>query len=194
MTRWWTETVAAVGDAVPLSLVALLLLLGAGLTAAGWYWFPAWVPRRLPRWRLRRPRVPRLRRTRVAVDARPPEEPMGGDELPDLPVAEFLSLADRLAAQGRYAEAVRERLRAMIRELVDRQVIEHRPGWTIGELAVAAGTARPAVDPSLRAAGTVFSDLWYGQRAAGQEHDARMRHLADELHLALSTRNPGGAP
>lgn len=193
MARWWTEAVAAAGDVVPLGWLATLLLLGAGLVAAAWYWYPAWVPRRLPRWRLpgwRLPRLRRPRRRRGAEPVAPPVEPADADGLPDLPVAAFVSLADRLAAEGRYAEAVRERLRAMVRELVDRRVIEHQPGWTIGELAAAAGRARPAVDPPLRAAGGIFSDVWYGQRPADPQHDAQMRRLGADLHAALTN---GGA-
>ncbi|GAA4680965.1 DUF4129 domain-containing protein [Phytohabitans rumicis] len=203
MTRWWTESVAALGDVVPLPIAALLLLLAASLAAAGWYWWPRWVPRRLPRWhlpwvRLRRPRLrwllrllrprwPFRRRRRAPVTADPaaPAQP-GDDELPDLPAAAFASLADRLAAQGRYAEAVRERLRAMVRELIERRVVEHRPGWTVTELAGAAAKARPVVDEPLREAGGVFSDVWYGQRPAEARHDDRMRELADQLHRALS--------
>lgn len=193
MSRWWTESVAAFGDVVPLPLAALGLLLAAALVGAAWYWWPRWLPRRfphfrLPRIRLRRPRFrwPFRRRKREAQEPVRPVLDTSGDELPDLPVAAFVSLADRLASQGRYAEAVRERLRAMVRELVDRQVVEHRPGWTVTELAGAAGRSRPVVDAPLRAAGGVFSEVWYGQHPAAAQHDERMRELADEMHRALS--------
>jgi Domain of unknown function (DUF4129) len=193
VSRWWTEGVAAFGDVVPLPLAALALLLLAALVGAGWYWWPHWVPRRfprlrMPRIRLRRPRFhwPFRRRKRAAEEPPVAVPETSGDELPDLPVAAFVSLADRLASQGRYAEAVRERLRAMVRELVDRQVVEHRPGWTVTELAGAAGRARPVVDAPLRAAGGVFSEVWYGQRPARAQHDERMRELADQMHRALS--------
>ncbi|MDQ7907769.1 DUF4129 domain-containing protein [Phytohabitans sp. ZYX-F-186] len=194
MSRWWTEAVAAFGDVVPLPLAALGLLLLAALVGAGWYWWPRWVPRRLPRLRMPRirPRWPRFRwpfRRRKRRQEQDPVRPVAeirDEEMPDLPVAAFVSLADRLAAQGRYAEAVRERLRAMVRELIERQVVEHRPGWTVTELAGAAARARPVVDAPLSAAGGVFSEVWYGQRTAGAQHDARMRELADQMHRALS--------
>ncbi|BCB85031.1 DUF4129 domain-containing protein [Phytohabitans suffuscus] len=194
MSRWWTEAVAAFGDVVPLPLAALGLLLLATLVGAAWYWWPRWVPRRLPRLRmprvrLRRPRLrwPFRRRRREAQEPVPPAvEPHDDEGIPDLPVAAFVSLADRLASEGRYAEAVRERLRAMVRELIERQVVEHRPGWTVSELAGAAAQARPVVDAPLSAAGGVFSEVWYGQRQAGAQHDERMRELADQMHRALS--------
>jgi hypothetical protein len=223
VSRWWTEAVASLGDVLPLPLAALVLVLSAALAAALWYWFPAWVPRRLPRlrrprlrglrwprlhwrwprlrwprWRRlhwRRPSWPRLhwrwRRRRKTPTAKLDEDVLvllSGEELPELPAATFASLADRFAAEGRYAEAVRERLRAMVRELVERRIIEHRPGWTVTELAVHAGRSRPAVDGPLRAAGAVFSDLWYAERPALLTHDSRMRELAEEVHQALAGR------
>lgn len=124
MSRWWTESVAALGDVLPLPLAALLLVLAAGLTALAWYHFPAWVPRRLPRFRLRFPRL-RLPRWRRRCRAHRPADgtaaaglprPRTGDDT--TPVGPGRSLADRLAAEGRYAEAVRERLRDMVRRLV----------------------------------------------------------------------------
>ncbi|TDC30578.1 DUF4129 domain-containing protein, partial [Micromonospora sp. 15K316] len=45
-SRWWTETAAALGDHVPLSLVTLLLAAAAVATALAWYTFPAWLPHR----------------------------------------------------------------------------------------------------------------------------------------------------
>ncbi|MCW3839286.1 DUF4129 domain-containing protein [Micromonospora yasonensis] len=196
MSRWWTEAVAALGDAVPLPLAALLLLLAALLAALAWYFFPAWVPRRfprpprlrLPRWRLPRLRRPRLPRRRRRPKARPADEsPLVPEPRAPKPVAPGqASLADRLAAEGRYAEAVRERLREMVRELVERQVIEPRAGMTVTELTAAAAHVRPGTRPALRAAGRIFSDLWYAQRPATPEHDRRMREHAADLHRELA--------
>jgi hypothetical protein len=200
VSRRWTDWVAALGDRLPLGSAALLLLLLAGLAGAALYWWPAWLPtrwwpRRAPdadgwrRPRLRRPRLrwrwPWCRRRRPDATV-PAESPAPGDELPDLPVEEFLSLADRMAAQGRFAEAVRERLRAIIRALVDARLIEHRPGWTVTELAAAAGAAHPPVRPGLDAASLLFSDIWYGQRPAVPGDDARMRGYATQVAGALA--------
>jgi Domain of unknown function (DUF4129) len=205
VSRRWTEWVASLGDRLPLGLAALLLLLLAGLVGAALYWWPAWLParwwpRRAPdaagrrRWRwprLRRPHLRwrwpwRRRRRTPKEDVAPVESPVAGDELPDLPVEEFLSLADRLAAQGRFAEAVRERLRAIVRALVDARLIEHRPGWTVTELAAAAGAAHPPVRAGLDAASLLFSEIWYGQRPADAGDDARMRGYATQVTGALA--------
>ena len=206
MSRWWTEAVAALGDVVPLPLAALLLLLAALLAALAWYFFPAWVPRRLPRPRLprlrlprlrlpalRRPRLrfprlrlPRLRRRRRVARPAGPARPLPAPRVPEPAAPGHAGLADRLAAEGRYAEAVRERLREMVRALVDRRVVEPRPGMTVTELTTAAAHVRPGVRPALHAAAAIFSDLWYAQRPASAEHDRRMRELATELHRELA--------
>ncbi|MBF5028145.1 DUF4129 domain-containing protein [Micromonospora sp. WMMA1976] len=198
MSRWWTETVAALGDVVPLPLAALILLAVALLVALAWHFFPAWVPRRLPRFtlpRLRRPRLPRLRlpRFRRRRVRRPRTDPpavrLPAPRLPE-PAAAGPGPADRLAAEGRYAEAVRERLREMVRLLVVRQVVEPRPGLTVVELTEAAARTRPQVGPTLHAAGAIFSDLWYAQRPATAAHDRRMRELATDLSRELTGEEP----
>jgi Domain of unknown function (DUF4129) len=214
VSRWWNDLVAAVAAMMGLPLLLLLLFAAATLVAVLWYWFPRWVPRRWPRlrrphWRWpalrwprwRRPRWrwpgwrwPRLRWRRSSRKAEegPPEPPEdAAEEVPELPASDFADLADRLAAEGRYAEAVRERLRGIVRELIERGVLEHRPGWTVTELAAEAAARRPAVAAPLSRAGDIFSDIWYGQRPADATHDARMRELAAAVHDAL--RQPVGA-
>jgi len=186
-SRWWTETTAALGDRLPLPLFALLLVLAAVLVAVGWYTFPAWVPRRLPRLRRRR-RSPALKEAPLRIPA-----PRAPEPEPELPAAAYVSLADRFAAEGRYAEAVRERLRAMVRALAARQVIQPEPGMTVAELVQAATDTCPQVGPPLSAAGAIFSELWYGQRPALLEHDRRMREHTADLDRVLTDRREDGA-
>jgi len=204
--RWWNEFVARLGDTVGHGLCLVILFVAAALVAAGWYFWPKWLPSNWPRraksgeprkkWRWRWPRFrwPWRRRKKEAAEetAEPELVPHETDELPELPVEAFLSLADRLAAEGRYAEAIRERLRGIVRELVDAGVIENRPGLTVTELAATASRARPMVRPPLDAASRLFSDTWYGQRPAGAEQDARMREYATHVHAALSLVPAGG--
>ncbi|PSK54499.1 hypothetical protein B0E53_07084 [Micromonospora sp. MH33] len=74
----------------------------------------------------------------------------------------------------------------MVRLLVARQLVEPRPGLTVTELTTAVGRVRPGVRPTLHAAGTIFSDLWYAQRPATAAHDHRMRDLAADLRRELA--------
>jgi Domain of unknown function (DUF4129) len=205
MIRSVNEFVAGIEDGIGLGLAVLFLFLAAALVGAGWYFWPRWLP---SHWRLRtrtgtgrRWRWPKLRlpKWKWPWRRRKPAQEEAGSELvpheteglPDLSVDAFVSLADRLAAQGRYAEAVRERLRGIVRELVDAGVVEHRPGYTITELAAAASRARPAVRIPLDAASLLFSDIWYGQRPATAAHDAQMRQYAAQVHAELV---PVGVP
>jgi hypothetical protein len=131
------------------------------------------------RWRWRWPWRRRRKRSEDLADLPP-------DELPDLPAATLVLSADEYAAAGRYAEAVRERLRAIVRDLVEREVITHRPGWTVTELARVAAEARPAAASPLDAATAVFSEIWYGQRTATADDDQAMRGHASNVRTALT--------
>lgn len=203
MSRAWNDLVAAVADSTPGGVVgvALAVLIVAAVVALLWYTWPPslWLGgdrrggrerrsgrRRFrfgwPKWRWRLRRWRRRRHRRPAADA----DELAPDELPEVAAAVLTLTADELAAAGRYDEAVRERLRAVVRELVERQVIEHRPGWTVTELAGEAGRARPPAAAPLREASGVFSEIWYGQRPATVDDDVRMRACARAVHEALA--------
>ena len=189
MSRAWDEFVAAVFDVVAPGTVLLVLLLGAAVTGALWYSFPAWVPRRLPRWRLRLPRWRLPRRRRKATGAPAAAEPAAvltaAAPEEDTVVVGDLSPADRLAAEGRYAEAIRQRLRDTLRDLIAARLVPPQPGWTAAELAGMAAAQHPAVAAPLGSATELFSQVWYGERPAGQEHDRHMRALTDQVRAAL---------
>jgi len=206
MSRSWTVFVAALSDLLSLPLVLLILLVLATVVALLWYFYPAWLPKRRGkrtgrRWRLRWPkwrwrwRRPKLRwpwrrkkrkTTTENVEQQIEELLASEEELPEVPPAVYQTLADRLAAEGRYADALRERYRSAVRDLVQHGVIENRPGWTVTELARAAGSARPPVDVPLRSASGLFSEVWYAERPASAEQDDRMRVLAEDVHRRLS--------
>ncbi len=198
--RAWNEFVARIGDVVPVPLLGLVLFATAVLTALLWYWWPEWFqalrrmrwPRwrrsgrrwfrkRRLRWRRKRKRQQRAQEPATALDA----QDVAPDELPDVPAGVLTLNADELAAQGRYKEAVRERLRAIVRELVELRVVDGRPGWTVTELAAQAGRSRPAAAVPLTAASDVFSAIWYGGRQATAADDLAMRGYAEQVRAAL---------
>lgn len=74
--------------------------------------------------------------------------------------------AEAAAASGDFADAVRERLRAVVRELESRGVLDPRPGRTADEVAREAGLAVPGIAEPLRRGVTAFDEIWYGGRTA----------------------------
>jgi len=102
-------------------------------------------------------------------------------ELTELSAGEHRRLADRLSSEGDLAGAVRERLRAVVRELESRGVLDPRPGRTADEVALEGGRAVPAVADALREAVRLFDEIWYGGRSADAAGYARMVVLDAEV-------------
>ncbi|MEU7908135.1 DUF4129 domain-containing protein [Actinoplanes sp. NPDC049118] len=199
MTRAWDEFAAAVFDVVAPQTLLLLTLLLAGLTGALWYWFPAWVPRRWPRWRMPRLRLPRLRLPRLRLPRlRRTGKPKAAGKAtgpeptfaPTVVLADGTLLADRLAAEGRYAEAIRQRLRDIVGDLTAAGVVAPLPGTTAAEVAASAAAHRPAVAGSLGGATDLFSEIWYGDRTALPAHDERMRSLTGDVRDRMREGTP----
>ncbi|NDU72476.1 DUF4129 domain-containing protein [Actinomadura sp. DSM 109109] len=92
--------------------------------------------------------------------------------------------AERHAEAGQWAEAIRERLRAIARDLEERAVLEARPGRTADELAAEAGEAVPELAEDLAAGVRIFDDVWYGDRPGTPEGYARMKELDERLRAA----------
>jgi len=105
--------------------------------------------------------------------------------------ADHRARARDFAARERYAEAVREWLRATARELEERGVLDPRPGRTAAELCAQASAALPGVADDLRHASSVFESVWYGGKVATSDDEHTLRRL-DELvagsHRALAAR------
>jgi uncharacterized protein DUF4129 len=191
MSRWWTEQAAIADDLFPggIPRLSLYLIVAAILFGLGWYYWPNWLPWRWT-WRSGK-RVKTTRSTPVEVLDLIEAEEAEPDELPNLPAEVFVSLADQYAAQGRYAEAIRERLRAMVRQLIDHGIVDSQPGWTVTELCRIAGQDRHSLAVPLGEAAGIFSDIWYGERPALLAHDLRMRELATAVDAALSLTGAG---
>lgn len=99
--------------------------------------------------------------------------------------------ADEHAARGAWAEAVRERLRAVIRGLEERDLLETRPGRTADEAADEAGQVLPGCADELREAARTFDEVWYGGLAATPEMDARLRSVDLQVTGARPVRIAG---
>jgi hypothetical protein len=105
--------------------------------------------------------------------------------------------AERHAAAGRWAEAIRERLRAIARDLEERVILDARPGRTADELAAEAGQALPDHAEGLREGVRIFDDVWYGDRPGSAEGYATLVALDERLRAvkpkAIRADEPAGA-
>src|SRR5690606_17385997 len=72
--------------------------------------------------------------------------------------------AERHAAAGEWARAVRERLRAIARDLEERAELSARPGRTADEMAEEAGEAEPELAGESRTGGRFIADGLDGVR------------------------------
>ncbi|MEU9145128.1 DUF4129 domain-containing protein [Streptomyces sp. NPDC048349] len=91
--------------------------------------------------------------------------------------ADHRAAADAHAAAGRWTEAVQERMRAVVRSLEERTLLDPRPGRTADEAAAEAAVSLPEHAGDLRAAARTFDDVTYGGRSADADTYARLRTL-----------------
>ncbi|GGW20281.1 membrane protein [Streptomyces capoamus] len=85
------------------------------------------------------------------------------------------------AAQGHWTQAVQERMRALVRSLEERALLDERPGRTADEAAAEGGRVLPAHADRLRAAAREFDDVTYGGRGAGEQSYHRLAELDRDL-------------
>jgi hypothetical protein len=100
--------------------------------------------------------------------------------------AEHRAAAEAHAAQAHWNQAVQERMRAVVRSLEERALLEPRPGRTADEAAAEAGRTLPAHTDRLRDAARDFDDVTYGGRTATSE----MYHRLTELDRDLERTKP----
>ena len=90
---------------------------------------------------------------------------------------EWRAEADALEAQGRWAEGLRCRHRALVADLVRRGVIADQAGRTAGEYARDVAARQPDVAASFAAATELFEAVWYGGADTGAAEAQRFRDL-----------------
>ncbi|WP_312870089.1 DUF4129 domain-containing protein [Streptomyces himalayensis] len=95
--------------------------------------------------------------------------------------ADHRATAEAHAAQGHWNQAVQERMRAVVRSLEERALLDPRPGRTADEAAAEAGRVLPAHTDRLRAAAREFDDVTYGGRTADEPAYRRISDLDHAL-------------
>ncbi|TYB58325.1 DUF4129 domain-containing protein [Nonomuraea sp. PA05] len=101
-----------------------------------------------------------------------------------LSAAEHRQAAERLATEGRWTQAIQERLRAIARDLEERALVDGMPGRTADELAAEAAVSLPAFAQELAAAARSFDDVTYGGVPGTREAYETMTGLDERLRLA----------
>lgn len=123
--------------------------------------------------------VPRLRRRRAATT------PLFEDN-DTRSLAELRRAAEAAAAAGRHDLAIEERFRAIVRALVDRELVRVHPGTTAHGFARSAAEAFPAEGDRIESAAAAFDAVRYLGRT-GTADD--VRELA-ALDAALEAASP----
>lgn len=168
--EWIDKLFSAASAATPGGSLGLLVVALAAVAVIGALWWRLGSPRRGP--------------TSAAplFDDRPRS------------AAEHRAAAEAHAAQGHWNQAVQERMRAVVRSLEERALLDPRPGRTADEAAAEAGRSLPAHTDRLRAAARDFDDVTYGGRTATSDTYHRLADLDRDVErtkpvLASSGQN-----
>jgi hypothetical protein len=92
-----------------------------------------------------------------------------------LTAADHRALADAAAARGDHETAVLEQMRAVVRALEERGVLEPRAGRTATEVAREGGEGMPAATRVLLVAARTFDNVVYGGGPAGPDEVETLR-------------------
>ncbi|MFE1942153.1 DUF4129 domain-containing protein [Streptomyces massasporeus] len=171
--EWLGKLFNAASTATPGGTLGLIVIILAVIAVLAALWWRLGTPRRQPT------------SSATLFDDRPRS------------AAEHRAAAEAHAAQGHWNQAVQERMRALVRALEERALLDVRPGRTADEAAAEAGRALPAHTDRLRTAARDFDDVTYGGRSATEESYHRIAELDRDLERTkpqLATSNANTAP
>ncbi|GAB2783858.1 DUF4129 domain-containing protein [Streptomyces daliensis] len=107
--------------------------------------------------------------------------------------ADHRAAAEAHASAARWSEALQERMRAIVRSLEERALLDPGPGRTADEAATEAGRELPDHAPALRSAAHDFDEVTYAGRPADAPAYTRMRDLDTALQRAKPRLAGAGA-
>jgi len=154
---WVDDLFSSASAVTPGGPVGLVVVIVAVLAVLGALWWRLGTPRREPT------------SSAALFDDRPRS------------AAEHRAAAEAHAAQGHWNQALQERMRAIVRSLEERALLDVRPGRTADEAAAEAGRALPSHTDRLRTAARDFDDVTYGGRAAIEPSYQRIAELDRDL-------------
>ena len=166
---WLDKVFGATSGATPGGTLGLVVIVLAVLALLGALWWRLGTPHRTPT------------SSAVLFDDRPRS------------AAEHRAAAEAQAAQGHWNQAVQERMRAVVRSLEERALLDVRPGRTADEAASEAGSVLPTHAERLHTAARDFDDVTYGGRSAAEGTYRRLAALDTDLERskpALASSTP----
>ncbi|MET9673254.1 DUF4129 domain-containing protein [Streptomyces sp. NPDC006482] len=161
--EWIDDLFGAASGATPGGIVGLIAIVLVVIALAAALWWRLGTPRRTPG---------------TAGDSLFTDGPRTADE--------HRAAATRHASAGHWNQAVQERMRAIVRSLEERVLLDPRPGRTADEAAAEAGRSLPSRADDLRLAARAFDDVTYGGRTADEPTYRRI----EELDTALERTRP----
>ncbi|GAA2762896.1 DUF4129 domain-containing protein [Streptomyces paradoxus] len=170
---WLGKLLNAASTATPGGTLGLIVIILAVIAVLAALWWRLGTPRRQPT------------SSATLFDDRPRS------------AADHRATAEAHAAQGHWNQAVQERMRALVRALEERALLDARPGRTADEAAAEAGRALPAHTDRLRTAARDFDDVTYGGRSATEQSYHRIAELDRNLERTkpqLATSSAATAP
>ncbi|MFI8194582.1 DUF4129 domain-containing protein [Streptomyces sp. NPDC085946] len=168
--NWLGKLLDAASTATPGGTLGLVVVVLAVVAALAALWWRLGTPRRRP----------------VSAAALFDDRPRSA--------AEHRAAAEAHAARGHWNQAVQERMRAVVRALEERALLDVRPGRTADEAAAEAGRALPAHTDRLRGAAREFDDVTYGGRPATEQSYHRLTELDRDLERTKPRLTGGSAP
>ncbi|MFD2471253.1 DUF4129 domain-containing protein [Amycolatopsis silviterrae] len=97
---------------------------------------------------------------------------------------EYRKAAGEAAARGDFADAVRDRFRALVRGMEERALLDVRSGRTADEAVADAGKFLPELAGDLTAAARLFDDVHYGGRPGTEAGYRALSDLDDRVRRA----------
>jgi hypothetical protein len=98
--------------------------------------------------------------------------------------SDYRRLAEGCAHQSDWPGAVRDRFRALVRELEVRTILDVRPARTAWEAAFLAASVMPVSREALLSGADLFSRVLYGQEPADESRYAQMVRIDDLVTTA----------
>jgi uncharacterized protein DUF4129 len=154
---WVDKLFNAASSATPGGPLGLVVVIAAIVLVVGALWWRLGTPRRGPA------------SSAALFDDRPRS------------AADHRAAAEAHVAQSHWNQAVQERMRAIVRSLEERALLDVRPGRTADEAAAEAGRALPSHTDRLRTAARDFDDVTYGGRVATEQSYHRIAELDRDL-------------